>query len=137
MMDKLSKRQRSELMARVRNKNTKPEVLVRKLVHGLGYRYRLHKKELPGKPDLAFIGKRKVVFVHGCFWHGHNCKSGKNIPSTNQDYWINKLKNNKLRDTKNQRELKKAGWDYLIIWECELKDMKKVRIKIISFLECC
>src|SRR3990172_6485597 len=98
MADRLTKDQRSALMARVRNKNTRPELIVRRLAYRLGYRYRLHQKELPGTPDLAFRGRKKVIFVHGCFWHGHDCAAGRNVPATKIEYWHDKLGKNRERD---------------------------------------
>ena len=109
-------------MRKVRSKNTTPELRLRKLIHGMGYRgYRVHYDKLPGKPDVVFIGKRQVVFVHGCFWHGHDCNAGKNIPKSNLEYWNDKLSGNKARDKRNIREIKNEGWNILVIWECELK----------------
>jgi len=125
-------------MSRIKGKNTKPEMIVRKLVFALGYRYRLHDGKLPGKPDLVFAGKRKVIFVHGCYWHRHNCKYGKVMPQTRKKFWEEKLAGNKERDKKNVRELKKLGWDVLIIWECETKDTlisEKLVEKINGFLK--
>lgn len=122
-------------MARIASKNTKPEILIRKIAHNLGYRFRLHRKDLPGKPDLVFVNRKKIIFVHGCFWHGHNCKAGKNTPKSNTDYWIPKLANNKKRDQKHIKELKKSGWNVLIIWECEIKNLEKIKQKIQIFLE--
>lgn len=113
-------------------------MIVRKLVFALGYRYRLHDGKLPGKPDLVFAGKRKVIFVHGCYWHRHNCKYGKVMPQTRKKFWEEKLAGNKERDKKNVRELKKLGWDVLIIWECETKDTlisEKLVEKINGFLK--
>lgn len=112
-------------------------MIVRKLIYSLGYRYRLHKKELPGKPDLSFISKKKIIFVHGCFWHMHNnpnCSDAR-IPKTRSNYWIKKLTKNVERDKKQQIKLKNMGWDILIVWECETKDIKSLKRKIVSFLE--
>jgi DNA mismatch endonuclease (patch repair protein) len=133
--DPLSKQERSLLMGKVRSKNTKPEMIVRKLVFGFGYRYRLHTKELPGRPDLVFRGRRKLIFVHGCFWHGHDCTSGTNRPKSNTDYWQEKLNKNKLRDESDKKTLEKMGWDILVVWECELKNLQSVSQKIKSFLK--
>lgn len=115
----------------------KPEMLVRRLVHGMGYRYRLHRKELPGTPDLVLAGRKKVIFVNGCFWHQHDdpyCKIAR-VPKSNQDYWIPKLTANKERDTKNIKALEAAGWSVLVIWECETKDLDAVAVKIRTFLD--
>lgn len=124
---------RSENMRAIRSKNTKPEMAVRSLIHRLGYRYRLHRSDLPGKPDLVFPALHKVVFVHGCFWHSHGCKSGL-IPNTNQDFWLPKLNQNKMRDRKNLKALSNLGWSSLVIWQCELKDSSSLSIKIKGFL---
>lgn len=119
MMDTLSKKDRSIRMGLVKNKDTKPEMIVRRLVHRMGYRYRLHDKSLPGKPDLVFQGKKKVVFVHGCFWHRHECRLGR-IPKSRVDFWIRKLEANRLRDIANLAKLSNMGWQTLVIWECEI-----------------
>ena len=132
--DRLTAHERSELMRKIRSKDTGPELLVRRVVYSLGYRYRLHVKNLPGKPDLVFQGRKKVIFVHGCFWHGHDCKAGENQPKSNTNYWIKKLQNNIKRDKKNIKAIKAMGWEVLIIWECELKDLKRLTDKIVSFL---
>ncbi len=132
--DRFSKSERSALMAKVRSKDTAPEMIVRKLAHSLGFRYRLHRKDLPGKPDLVFSGKKKVIFVHGCFWHGHNCPLGANQPKSNIEYWAKKLARNQNRDKKNKRSLEKMGWDVLIVWECEVKNTSLLAQRVISFL---
>src|SRR5471030_3245696 len=109
---------RSRIMRAVRSKNTLPELTVRRLVHGLGYRFRLHRKDLAGKPDLVFPSRRKVIFVHGCFWHQHSCREGR-IPGSNPEYWVPKLKRNVERDASARAELQAAGWKTLTIWECQ------------------
>jgi len=134
-MDSFTKNERSAIMRRVKGKNTGPEMRVRKLVFGLGYRYRLHRADLPGKPDLVFAGRRKVIFVHGCFWHGHDCRAGKNRPSSNKPYWTKKLEGNMTRDRKNVRELERLGFESLVIWECELKDEAALTEIIVNFLD--
>ncbi|RLW64702.1 MAG: very short patch repair endonuclease [gamma proteobacterium symbiont of Stewartia floridana] len=135
MVDTVTKDKRSEIMKRVPQKDTKPELIVRKLVHGLGYRYRLHKSGLPGKPDLVFSGRKKVIFVNGCFWHGHEgCKYSR-PPKSNKDYWLPKLKRNKERDAFINQKLYDLGWSVLTIWECELRDMQAVKGKVLDFLE--
>jgi DNA mismatch endonuclease (patch repair protein) len=135
-MDTLSVAARSERMARVRGKDTKPEFAVRRLVHSLGFRYRLHDGELPGKPDLVFSGRRKVIFVHGCFWHRHGPKCPlTRLPKSKLDFWQPKLEQNRKRDRKNARLLRAAGWDMLVLWECELADKETVTGKITTFLE--
>lgn len=124
---------RSENMRAIRSKDTKPEMEVRSLVHKLGYRFRLHRADLPGKPDLVFPARCKVIFVHGCFWHAHNCKSGL-TPNTNKDFWSTKLRRNKVRDRKNLELLAELGWKILVIWQCELKDMRLLRRRVKQFL---
>ena len=129
-----SKAQRSVIMARVKSKNTVPEMIVRRLAFSLGYRYRLHVAALPGKPDLVFPGRRKVIFVHGCFWHGHDCRAGRNRPASNIAYWSAKLDRNFTRDRENQARLKIAGWDPLVLWECELRNTEKTAERLREFL---
>jgi DNA mismatch endonuclease Vsr len=122
-------------MRRIRSGHTVPELTVRKLVRDLGFTgYRLHRKELPGKPDLAWIGKKKAIFVNGCFWHGHECKEGIRKPKSNQPYWLPKIEKNKLRDQRNQADLQKSGWLVEVVWECELKDESLVKERLAGFL---
>ena len=125
---------RSRIMRAVKGKNTKPELVVRRLAHAMGYRYRLHRKDLPGKPDLVFPKFRRVIFVHGCFWHGHDCVRGARIPKANAEYWRSKIIQNGLRDTANIAELKSLGWRTAIIWECELKRLEWDRKRLAKFL---
>ncbi len=125
---------RSQMMAAVRSKDTKPEMLVRRLVHSMGYRYRLHRSDLPGKPDLVLPGRRKVIFVHGCFWHQHEGCKGSHLPKSNLSYWIPKLERNRLRDIENLKALKAEGWKYLVLWECELNNAERLRRCILKFL---
>jgi len=133
-MDRLSQKDRSRNMARIRSKNTRPEMAVRSLLHGMGYRYRLHADRLPGRPDIVFSSARKAIFVHGCFWHQHQrCAEGR-VPNTRQQYWIPKLQKNCERDRSNRSQLAHMGWRSLIIWECELKDEAKVIQKLARFL---
>ncbi|HID33675.1 MAG TPA: DNA mismatch endonuclease Vsr [Anaerolineae bacterium] len=134
-IDPLTPEQRRHAMRQVRSEDTKPEMRVRRLTHRMGYRYRLHRKDLPGKPDLVFPGRKKVIFVHGCFWHGHDCPAGRKIPKTNQAYWTNKLNRNKERDRINQAKLRELGWDVLVIWECETKDEEALAERIVGFLD--
>ncbi len=137
MADKISRARRSDNMRAVRSKDMAPELVVRRLVHGLGYRYRLHKRELPGKPYLAFGPRNKVIFVHGCFWHQHKksaCLDGR-LPKSNIDYWKPKLRSNTDRDAENLRRLKELGWKALVIWECETKDIDGLKETITSFLD--
>ena len=121
-------------MSRVKNKDTKPEMLVRSLVHGLGYRYRLHKRDLPGTPDLVFSRRRKAIFVHGCFWHQHDCPRGSR-PSSNKQFWNAKLRKNVERDNKNISELLAAGWSVMVVWECETKSLTTLSTRITKFLD--
>ena len=122
-------------MSKVRAKNTTPEIKIRRMLYKIGKRgYRLHRRDIPGKPDIAFIKYKKAIFVHGCFWHGHNCRAGKNQPSTNTEYWEPKLARNQARDKKHIDELISLNWDVLIIWECELKDQKMVEKRIRNYL---
>lgn len=120
-------------MALIRSRDTKPELRVRRIIHAMGYRYRLHKSDLPGKPDLTFISRKKVVFVHGCFWHGHKCSLGR-IPKTRIEFWTRKIEKNKENDKKNLLHLKDLGWESLVLWECQLKDEIKIKNKIFEFL---
>lgn len=124
-------------MSRIQGKNTKPEKMIRQWLWSNGYRYRLHRKDLPGKPDIVFPGRRKVIFVHGCFWHQHSCKYFK-WPESNAEFWKNKIEGNVSRDRKNLGNLKDAGWSYLIIWECEIrgKSEKDLWPQVRNFLDC-
>jgi len=127
MADILSAEMRSIRMSKIRSKDTGPEMTVRRFLHSKGFRYKLHDKNLPGKPDLILTKYNKVVFIHGCFWHGHaakNCKIARE-PKTNVDYWRNKIATNRKRDNKNQRLLRKLGWDLIIVWECQLRGSGK------------
>lgn len=127
---------RSENMRRIRSRDTQPELLVRRLVYGLGYRYRLHRKDLPGKPDLAFIGQRKIIFVHGCFWHQHpdpSCSDAR-LPKSHTGYWRPKLERNTRRDTEHVRALQAAGWQVLVIWDCDLRDEAQLTARLRRFL---
>lgn len=136
-MDTISPDRRSANMRQIKSRDTKPELIVRKAAHRLGYRFRLHRKDLPGKPDLAFPGRRKIVFVHGCFWHQHNdgkCRHGK-PPQSNKGYWGQKLANNVARDERNRETLGKLGWQVLIIWECEVTDPEALARRLTHFLD--
>jgi len=121
-------------MGRVKSKDTKPEMKLRKLVYSLGYRYRLHGKGLPGKPDLVFNGRRKIIFVHGCFWHRHRGCARCRMPKSRLRFWRPKLEQNRRRDIRNQRRLRSAGWQLLIVWECQLERPETLEGKIIRFL---
>ena len=135
-MDKLTPQERSENMRRIRSKGMQPEVEVRKMVHHLGYRFRLHDPKLPGKPDLVFPSRRKIILVHGCFWHQHNstrCKVTR-LPKSNLNYWLQKLSTNVRRDALHKKALRAAGWKVLTIWECEI-DRNALTKRVIRFLE--
>jgi len=121
MADVLTPEQRRFNMSRIRNRNTKPEMIVRSMVHKMGFRYRLHRKDLAGKPDLVFSSRQKIIFVHGCFFHMHDCLYGRTTPKTNAEFWQNKRRGNVERDEKNITILKNDGWDILVIWECMTK----------------
>lgn len=125
---------RSAVMRAVKSTNTRPEMIVRSAAHRLGFRFRLHRKTLPGCPDLVFAGHRKVIFVNGCFWHGHDCKRGKRMPKTNAAYWRAKIARNSARDASAQTALSAAGWDVLIVWECETKDREGLNARLRDFL---
>lgn len=120
-------------MSRIRGKNSKAEMIVRRMIHGMGFRFRLHAQQLPGKPDLIFPGLKKVVFVHGCFWHRHNCHLGR-IPKSRLDFWLPKLEKNRERDESNRIALSMMGWDQLVVWECELRDTDALRERLTHFL---
>lgn len=130
MTNHLSPEQRSWNMSRIRSKNTKPEIMVRSILHRMGYRFRLHRKDLPGKPDIVLPKYKTVIFVHGCFWHHHKgCRRG-NIPKSNTDYWIPKIEKNKKRDRKHRAALRKLGWNVLTVWECEVNSIEKLSKKL-------
>ncbi len=123
-------------MRAIRSKDTRPEMCVRELLRVLGYPgYRLHRKDLPGNPDIAFIARKKVIFVHGCFWHGHSCKVGERHPKVNQDYWLPKIARTRLRDMKASAELATLGWHVLTLWECEMKDVPKLTAVLKTFMQ--
>jgi DNA mismatch endonuclease (patch repair protein) len=132
-VDTVPKSKRSEIMARVRSEDTKPEMIVRRLVFGLGFRYRLHARDLPGRPDLIFKSRRQVIFVHGCFWHGHDCSRGAR-PSSNQAFWEPKLARNRVRDEQTVTKLLESGWKVLTIWECEIRNFEQLKCKVVDFL---
>ena len=136
MVDKLTPEERSKNMGKIRSKDTSPEMIVRRLAHRLGYRFRLHRKDLPGKPDLIFPSRKKIIFVHGCFWHQHNARKCKIVrtPKSKKDYWIPKLQRNVERDIQHKNNLKNMGWTTLVIWECETKNPEKLAAKIIKYL---
>ena len=126
--------QRSRIMRAVKHRNTQPELEVRRLLHGMGYRYRLHVRELPGKPDIVFPSRKKVIFVHGCFWHGHSCKRGSRPPKTNAEYWNDKIARNVSRYACQLDELAAAGWSTLTVWECQISDTAALENRLNAFL---
>ena len=138
MSDRLTPEQRSWNMSRIRGKNTKPELLVRRLLHAKGYRYRLHGKSgsvlLPGNPDLVFAGRRKVIFVNGCFWHFHDCRAGQHAPKANAAFWEAKRTRTRDRDDQQRRQLEASGWEVLTVWECELNNIAALEAQLVAFL---
>jgi DNA mismatch endonuclease, patch repair protein len=134
MPERLTAQERSRNMSRVKGRDTGPELLVRSVVHRLGYRFRLHGKELPGRPDLVLPRHRKVVFVHGCFWHGHRGCRRAARPSTNREFWDRKIEGNIARDAKNVRELRRQGWKVLVVWQCAMKDVEALEKRLARFL---
>ena len=137
MADTVTPKRRSEIMSKIRAKGMKPELMVRRLAHAMGYRYRLHRKDLPGKPDLVFPSRRKVIFVHGCFWHQHasaDCKIS-HVPRSNQEYWLLKLQRNAARDAAHVARLDELGWEALTFWECEVDRVECIRKRIRQYLD--
>ena len=134
-MDVLTKKQRSYCMSKIRSKDTKPELAVRKIVFNLGFRYRLHKKNLPGCPDIVLSSHQKIIFVNGCWWHRHNCKLGRRKPKSRLSYWLPKLQANKERQKRNLKELRKRNWKVLTVWECQTKETEKLKIIVAKFLD--
>jgi DNA mismatch endonuclease (patch repair protein) len=128
--DVFTPEKRSQVMRQVKAKGTSPELRVRRLLWGLGLRYRLHRKDLPGAPDIVLPSRRLAVFVHGCFWHGHDCARGSRVPKQNRDYWTAKIARNRARDERTQAELSALGWTPLVVWECELKDEPALRARL-------
>lgn len=133
-MDTLTKAQRSERMSRVRGRDTKPEMMVRSSLHARGYRYRLHDKNLPGRPDLSFPGRQKTIFVHGCFWHMHEGCVLARMPKSRLDFWRPKLEGNRARDAVKLAQFRAAGWGVMVVWECELRDLQGLLARIEAFL---
>jgi len=134
MTDVFDTAKRSAVMARVKSRDTKPEKRLRRILTDLGARYRLHRKDLPGSPDLVMAGRRLAIFVHGCFWHGHDCPRGARVPKANRDYWLAKVGRNQARDVRNLADLAAAGWRVETVWECEMKDEKALRIRLAALL---
>lgn len=133
MTDHVDPECRSRIMASVGTKNTKPELIVRRHLHGLGFRYRLHRRDLPGSPDLIFPRLRKALFVHGCYWHGHECRWG-NLPKSNQAYWEKKIRTNRERDARNLADLRSLGWEVHTVWQCELRNGAEALDRIVEYL---
>lgn len=135
-LDNLDPLRRSENMRRIRSKDTKPELVVRKLVRSLGFTgYRIHRKDIPGKPDLAWIGRKLAIYVHGCFWHGHDCKEGIRKPKSRVDYWLSKIERNRQRDHEQHASLKSQGWRVLVVWDCELKNGDAIGARVKRFFK--
>jgi DNA mismatch endonuclease (patch repair protein) len=133
MSDNRTPESRSALMSRIGGRNTAPELAVRRLLHGLGYRFRLHRRELPGTPDVVFPSRRKAIFVNGCFWHAHGCKIGQ-PPKTKRRYWVPKLQRNRARDQQNLRDLRARGWRTMTVWQCQIRNPRGLDHRLISFL---
>ncbi|CAK0753874.1 Type II nicking enzyme V.XorIIP [Azospirillaceae bacterium] len=125
---------RRRTMRAVKSKDTGPELLTRRMLHAMGYRFRLHRRDLPGVPDLVFSGRKKLIFIHGCFWHGHDCRRGARQPKENAEYWRAKIARNQERDSINTRLLLEMGWKVLAVWECELKDKEALATRLRAFL---
>lgn len=134
MADSVSPEKRSWIMAQIKGKDTSPELAVRSMAHRMGFRFRLHSAGLPGKPDLVFPRLGRVVFVHGCFWHGHRCREGRRVPKSNHEYWIGKIAANKARDARTRKRLRRGGWSILVVWECHLKIPNRVQSRLWAFL---
>lgn len=133
-MDTRTPAQRRRIMQAVKSKDTSPELTVRHLLHALGYRFRLHRKGLPGRPDIVFPGRKKAIFVHGCFWHWHGCAKGQ-LPKSKLDYWQPKLAKNVERDRTKQEQLESLGWKVLVVWQCETKERTGLECKLRAFLD--
>lgn len=133
-MDIFDKSKRSWIMSQIKSKDTKPEILVRSIVHKLGFRFRKHKSDLPGKPDIVLVKHRKIIFVHGCFWHSHKKCDRSSRPQSNKSFWSEKLDKNIARDKKTKRDLRLQGWKVLIVWTCETKNIYKLQNKIANYL---
>ena len=134
MVDTRTAEQRRHIMQSVKGRNTGPEMAVRRLLHRAGYRYRLHVKGLPGSPDIVFPGRHKIVFVHGCYWHGHGCRKGR-LPKSKLDFWGGKIEANRARDARKEIELRVAGWDVLPVWQCEIADTEALASRLRGFLD--
>lgn len=132
-MDTRTPEQRRRIMQSVKQKNTKPELVVRQVLHRLGYRFRLHRKNLPGRPDIVLPRHRKAIFVHGCFWHWHGCPKGQ-LPKSRLDYWLPKLEGNVKRDRTKIEQLESLGWDVLVVWQCETRDLEELAVRLEAFV---
>ncbi|MDP2792190.1 MAG: very short patch repair endonuclease [Rectinemataceae bacterium] len=130
-MDTVPPETRSRMMSGIKNKNTKPEIVIRKYLHAAGYRFRLHKKNLPGKPDISMKKYNAIIFVHGCFWHGHDCRYFK-VPKTNTEFWKKKIEINRQRDLRDVLALMNIGWRVCIIWECSIREIQKKRTNLLE-----
>lgn len=133
MVDNRSPQSRSALMSRIRGKDTAPELVVRRLLHALGYRFRLHRRNLPGTPDIVLPSRRKVIFINGCFWHAHGCRIGR-PPKSRPEFWLPKLERNRSKDKRNGRALRRLGWEVLTVWQCQTKSADRLKSRLISFL---
>lgn len=133
MVDNRTKASRSALMSRITGKNTAPELIVRRLIHSLGYRFRLYRRDLPGNPDIVFASRRKIIFVNGCFWHAHGCRIGR-PPKSRPEFWGPKLDRNQTRDRHNKSLLRKQGWSVLTVWQCQTRSTTKLQNRLVSFL---
>lgn len=134
-MDSLTPSERSDRMRLVKSADTKPEIKLRQIVWSMGYRYRKNRKDIFGRPDLAFIGRKRVIFLHGCFWHRHDCNSGRRVPKSNVVFWENKFEQNVRRDVAVMKKLEEEGWQVLVIWECELANRAQVERKVSGFID--
>ncbi|MFW9996441.1 MAG: very short patch repair endonuclease [Candidatus Odinarchaeota archaeon] len=135
MTDIYSKVKRSEVMSKITSKNTKPEKFVRSLLHRLGFRFRIHSSNLPGKPDIVLKKYNTIIFVHGCFWHGHSCTKGNTRPKSNKTFWNKKIEDNMERDKRKKAELIKLGWNVVEVWECEIKEKEKLALRLLKILQ--
>ena len=135
MPDTLTGEQRKHCMSHNKSKDTLPEIIVRQLIYSLGYRYRLHQKDLPGCPDIVFSARKKVIFVNGCYWHRHTCKKGRSKPETHKDFWQTKFFRTKQRDKETRKKLRELDWQILTIWECQIKNVEKLKKMVTEFLE--
>lgn len=133
-MDTLKPSARSERMRRIQSKDTKPELVVRRVLHSCGYRFRLGGSGLPGRPDIVLPGRRVVIFVHGCFWHRHKCRAGCSVPKTRTSFWLRKFSDNRRRDQRVRRQLYRSGWRSIVVWECQVRDLERLSTRLRQFL---